>query len=151
MIVGSIPVLSPQAHRRIDQLSFPALVATAALLSRRDARAGSVALLTAAIEGTAHLITDYPPGILPWISFRAHNQWAFAHGCLVAALSLSLPGISRRGRWALRGLAAMPIVLAAVSDTRRSSSWQCGPESYPTRPTARSAAYSSAGCTASGG
>ena len=35
MITGSIPVLSPQAHWRIDQFAFPALLATAALMSRR--------------------------------------------------------------------------------------------------------------------
>ncbi len=120
MIIGSIPVLSPQAYRRIDQYAFPALLATAALLARQDRTAGAVALMTAAVEGTAHLITDYPPAILPWISFRDHNRWAFAHGLLVAALALSLPGIARRNRWALGGLAAMPLALAAVSDTRES-------------------------------
>jgi hypothetical protein len=119
MITGSIPVLSPQAHRRIDQFAFPALLTTAALMSRRDPTAASIALMTAAVEGTAHLITDYPPAILPWISFRDHNRWAFAHGLLVAALALSLPGIARRNRWALGALAAMPIALAAVSDTRQ--------------------------------
>ncbi|MFO0891619.1 MAG: hypothetical protein U0790_21050 [Isosphaeraceae bacterium] len=151
MIIGSIPVLSPEAHRRIDQLSFPALVPTSALLSRRVPRAGSIALLTAAVEGAAHLNTDDPPGILPWIGFQAHNRWAFAHGRLFAALSLSLPGLSRRGRWALRGLAAIPIVLAAVSDTRRSSmeSRSGGSASHPTRGSPRG--HSLGGLAAAGG
>jgi len=120
MITGSIPVLSPQAHRRIDQWAFPALLATAALMSRRDPTAASVALMTAVVEGAAHLITDYPPAILPVIGFRTHNRWAFAHGLFIGALSLSLPGISRRNRAALCALAAMPIMLAALSDTRTS-------------------------------
>jgi hypothetical protein len=117
MIVGGIPLLSPQVHRRVDRLAFPALLATAAQMSRRDRTAGCVALLTAAVEGTAHLITDYPPAVLPWISFRDHNRWAAAHGLLVGALALSLSGISRRNRWALCGLAVMHIAVAAVSDT----------------------------------
>ena len=120
MIVGSIPVLPPQAHRRIDQLAFPALLATAALMSRWDRKVGAVALMTVAVEGTAHLVTAYPPGALPWIGFRAHNRWAPAHGVFVAEPALSLPVISRRNRWALYALGAMPIALAALSDTRQS-------------------------------
>lgn len=75
-------------------------------------------LATAAIEGTAYLTTDYPPAVLPRMSFRAHNRVAPAHGALVIALGLTLPGLSRRGRLALCTLGTMPITLAALSDTR---------------------------------
>ena len=118
MSTGITALISPQAHRRIDQLTFPGLLATAALMARRDRRAAAITLMTAAVEGVAHLTTDYPPAVLPWMSFRTHNRIATAHGVVVMALALLVPGISRRNRRALCALGAMPIALAAMSDTR---------------------------------
>jgi hypothetical protein len=118
MASGIRAVISPQAHRRIDQLTFPGLLATAAWMTRWDEKAAAITLVTAAVEGVAHLTTDYPPAILPWMSFRTHNHLATAHGATVMALALLMPGISRRGRWTLCALGATPITLAALSDTR---------------------------------
>lgn len=112
-------LVSPQAHRRIDQLTFPGLLAASALMAGLDKKAAAIFLLTAAVEGAAHVTTDYPPAILPWMSFRTHNHVATAHGALVITLGLLAPGISPRGRMALCALGAMPIALAAVSDTRQ--------------------------------
>ena len=110
--------MSPRAHRRIDLLTFPALVAAAALLSRRDRRAAAVVLATAAVEGLATATTNYPPPVLgSVISFRAHNRWAASHGLLVAALAAWLPGLTPFGRRALAVLSVMPVTMALVSDT----------------------------------
>ena len=79
MGTGITALISPQAHRRIDQLTFPGLLAAAALMTRVDRKAAAVTLLTAAVEGAAHLTTDYPPAVLPWMSFRTHNRVATAH------------------------------------------------------------------------
>jgi hypothetical protein len=118
MATGIMALVSPQTHRRIDQITFPGLLAAAALMSRQDRRAAGIFLLTAAVEGVAHVTTDYPPAILPLMSFRTHNRVATAHGALVIALGLLIPGLTRRGRLALCTLGTMPISLAAVSDTR---------------------------------
>ena len=118
MATGITSLLSPRAHRRIDQYTFSGLLAAAAAMARVDRRAAAVILATAAVEGTAYLITDYPPAVLPLMSFRTHNRVATAHGALVIGLGLTLPGISRRGRLALCALGSMPITLAALSDTR---------------------------------
>lgn len=118
MATGIMAVVSPQTHRRIDQLTFPGLLATAAWMARWDKRAAAVTLVTAAVEGVAHVTTDYPPAVLPLMSFRTHNRLATAHGALVIALGLTLPGLSHRGRLALCTLGSMPITLAALSDTR---------------------------------
>ncbi len=118
MATGITSLLSSRSHRRIDQLTFPGLLAAAAGMARVDRRAAAVILATAVVEGTAYLTTDYPPAVLPWMSFRTHNRLATAHGAVVMALALLAPGISRRGRWALCALGAMPITLAALSDTR---------------------------------
>ena len=87
-------------------------------MARWDRRAAAVTLATACVEGVAYLTTDYPPAILPLMNFRTHNRVATAHGALVIALGLTLPGLSRRGRLALCALGTMPITLAAPSDTR---------------------------------
>ena len=118
MATGITSLLSPRAHRRIDQFTFPGLLAAAAAMARVDRGAAAVILATAAVEGTAYLTTDYPPAVLPLMSFRTHNRVAAAHGALVIGLGLTLPGLSPRGRLALCTLGAMPITLAALSDTR---------------------------------
>src|SRR5689334_5867530 len=118
MVTDILPLVSPQTHRRIDQLTFPGLLAAAAWMARWDRRAAAVTLATAAIEGTAYLTTHYPPAVLPLMSFRTHNRVAAAHGAFVIALGLTLPGLTRRGRATLCTLGTMPITLAALSDTR---------------------------------
>ena len=117
MATGITAVISPQTHRRMDQLTFPGLLGAAASMARRDRRAAAVILMTAAVEGVAHVTTDYPPAILPLMSFRTHNRVATAHGALVIALGLLAPGLLRRGRLALCALGSIPITLAALSDT----------------------------------
>ena len=122
MLTGILPLVSPQTHRRIDQLTFPGLLAASALLSRFDERAAAITLATAGVEGAAYLMTDYPPAVMPLISFRDHNRWATAHGALVIGLALLAPGLTRRGRLALLALGASPITLAAFSDVKGAES-----------------------------
>lgn len=118
MVTGILPLVSPRTHRRIDQFTFPGLLAAAAWMARWDRRAAAVTLATACVEGGAYLATDYPPSVLPLIGFRTHNRWAATHGTLVIALGLTLPGLSRRVLLALSTLGSMPIILAMLSDTR---------------------------------
>jgi hypothetical protein len=117
MATGITAVISPQTHRRIDQFTFPGLLTTAVWMARWDRRAAAVTLATAAIEGAAYLATDYPPAVLPLMSFRTHNRVATAHGAFVVALGLALPGLTHRGRAALCTLGTMPITLAALRTT----------------------------------
>ena len=69
-------------------------------------------------EDAALLTTDYPPGFLRWMSFRDHVWAATLHGVLAASLGVGVPGIPVRDRRALLGLASMPTVLSALSDTQ---------------------------------
>ena len=112
-----LDLVSPQAHRRIDLLTFPALVIAAAVLARRDRRAAGVVLATAMVEGVATATTNYPPPVAgSVIGFRAHNRWAASHGVLVAALAAWMPGLTPLGRRALAVLSVMPVTLALLSD-----------------------------------
>jgi hypothetical protein len=111
-------VLSPQMHRRVDLVALPSVVASVVWMSRRNGRVAAIMLMIAAGEGAALLTTDYPPGFLRWMTFRDHVWAATLHGILAASLALVVPGIPRRDRRVLLGLASMPIVLSALSDTR---------------------------------
>ena len=111
-------VLSPQMHRRVDLVALPGVIASVVWMSRRDSRAAALMSMIAAGESAALLTTDYPPGFLRWMSFRDHIWAATLHGILAAALGLLVPGIPPRERCVLLGLASMPIVLSALSDTR---------------------------------
>ena len=112
------PVFSPQMHRRIDLLAFPSVIASVLWMSRRNTRVAALMSMIAAGEGVALLTTDYPPGLLRWMSFRDHIWAATLHGILAASLGLLVPGIPVRDRRVLLALASMPIVLSALSDTR---------------------------------
>ncbi len=111
-------VLSPQMHRRVDLVALPGVIASVGLMSRRDSRAAALTSMIAAGEGAALLTSDYPPGFLRWMSFRDHIWAATLHGIRAASMALLVPGIPQRDRRVLLGLASMPIVLSALSDTQ---------------------------------
>lgn len=111
-------MISPQQHRRFDQGAFVGLTATALLVARRDRRAAGVIAALGAAEGTAYLVTDYPPpGLVPLLSFRAHNRLASAGGTILAAIARHAPGLTRGGRATLATVATVPIIMAIISDT----------------------------------
>ena len=97
---------------------MPSVAASVVWMSRRNSRAAALMSMIAAGEGAALLTTDYPPGILRWMTFRDHIWAATLHGILAASLGLLVPGIPSRDRRVLLALASMPVVLSALSDTR---------------------------------
>ncbi len=111
-------VLSPQMHRRIDLVAFPSVITSVVWMSRRNPRVAALMSMIAAGEGAALLTTDSPPGLLRSMSFRDHVWAATLHGLLAASLGLLVPGIPTRDRRVMLALAAMPILLSALSDTR---------------------------------
>ena len=111
-------VFSPQMHRRIDLVALPGVIASVVWMSRRNSRVAAIMSVIAAGEGAALLTTDYPPGLLRWMSFRDHVWAATLHGLLAASLGLLVPGIPPRDRRVMLARASMPIVLSALSDMR---------------------------------
>jgi len=110
--------ISPRAHRRFDNLALPGIAALAFLARRKHPRAAAVMAGMALAEGSAQVTTDYPPPVLlSWMDFREHNRMAVVHGVFFAALGWGLPGLSRAERGVILGLSAIPLALAAFSDT----------------------------------
>jgi len=109
--------LSPQMHRRVDLVALPSVIAWVVWMSRRNRRVAALMGLIAAGEAAALVTTDYPRGLLRWMSFRDHVWAASLHGVLAASLGLLVPDIPARDRRLMLALASMPIVLSALSDT----------------------------------
>jgi hypothetical protein len=105
-------------HHRVDLVAFPSVMASVVWMSRRNSRVAAIMSMIAAGEGAALLTTDYPPGLLRWMTFRDHIWAATLHGILAASLALLVPDIPPRDRRVLLALASMPIILSALSDTR---------------------------------
>ena len=117
--------ISPRAHRRFDQLALPGIVTLALWMRGRNRRAAAVIGAAALAEGSAQFTTDYPPPVaLAWMDFREHNRMAVVHGVLIAAAGCMVPGLSRGQRGLILGLAAIPVALAALSDTSAAAQGQ---------------------------
>jgi hypothetical protein len=108
--------ISPQAHGLIDLLAFPAMLGLTAWLARRNRPAAGLVLLNALGEGTTAAITDFPPGLLPLISFRAHRRVGIYGSPLYLALAAFTPGIPWRYRRFPLLLGLVPLVLNSLSN-----------------------------------
>jgi len=110
--------ISPRAHRRFDQLALPGIITLALWMRRKNPRAAAVIGAAAVAEGSAQFTTDYPPPVaFSWMDFREHNRMAVVHGVFIAAAACLVPGLSRGQRGLILGLSAIPMALAALSDT----------------------------------
>ncbi len=109
-------LVSPQAHRRIDLLTFPVLIGLTAWLARRNPPAASLVALTAATEAATFLTTDFPPGVLPWMSFRDHVRVGLIMPAGVAALAFLFKDIRPADRRIVLAMLAVPLALNALSD-----------------------------------
>jgi len=114
--------ISPRAHRRFDQLALPGIITLALLMRGKNPWAAAVIGAAALAEGSAQFTTDYPPPVaLGWMDFREHNRMAVVHGVFIAAAGCLVPGLSRGQRGLILGLSAIPMALAALSDTSQAA------------------------------
>ena len=108
-------VISPQAHALFDALAFPAGLPLTIYLAKQNPRAGALMSLNLAVEGSVSFFTNYPPAIVPAISFRSHIRIGMVFAPLSASLALLMPGLSRRQRLLLSVLPVIPFVLNGLS------------------------------------
>lgn len=109
-------IISSRAHRRFDSFALPGLIGATVWMSRRNRPAASLVVLTAAIEGAGFLTTDFPPGILPWMSFRDHIRAGLTTPAFIAALALLFRDIPPRERRFVLALLVLPTAVNALSD-----------------------------------
>lgn len=121
-IVGKpIPkIISPRAHRRFDSFVLPGLIGATVWMSRRNRPTASLVALTTAIEGVAFLTTNFPPGILPWMSFRDHIRAGLTTPALIASLAFVFRDVPPRERRLILALLVLPTTVNALSDAKES-------------------------------
>ena len=108
-------VVSPVAHARFDALAFPTMLPLVIYLAKQNPRAGSIMGLNLAVEGGISFFTNYPPAIVPLISFRNHIRIGMVFAPLSMALALLMPGISKRQRLLLSLMPIVPFMLNGIS------------------------------------
>lgn len=110
--------VSPQAHRRFDSAALPGmLVLTAWAARRRSRQAAALLSLTTAIETVTFVMTDFPPGIFPAITFRDHTRVGLAGTAFIGVLCFLLEDLPPGDRRLVLATLAVPAVVNAVSAT----------------------------------
>jgi len=79
-------VISPRTHAIIDYATAGSFLLAGALLWKRNKRAAVGAMLCGAMEAGTAMVTDYPGGVKPLISFQTHGRIDAGFAGFVATL-----------------------------------------------------------------
>ena len=79
-------VISPRTHAIIDYATAGSFLVAGALLWKRNRRAAVGAMLCGAMEAGTAMMTDYPGGVSPVISFETHGRIDAGFAGFVATL-----------------------------------------------------------------
>jgi hypothetical protein len=112
----TLDLVSPRTHAIIDRLCLPILLGCAVWAARRSKPAAAIILTHAVGEGLVGCITQFPTGVWPLISFRAHVRIGQVGGTTLLALSYLLPAEPRAERNVAIFWGLVPNVLNAISD-----------------------------------
>jgi len=86
-VSGRMPkMISPRAHAVIDYIVAGTFFAVGALLWRRNRRAAVGSLACGAVATISSVVTDYPGGIWPVMSFQDHGRVDMALSGFTAAI-----------------------------------------------------------------
>src|SRR3954469_7233776 len=87
MLTDRMPkVISPKTHAIIDYATAGSFLVAGALLWNRNKRAALGAMLCGAMEAGTAMMTDFPGGVKPVISFQAHGRIDAGFAGFVATL-----------------------------------------------------------------
>jgi len=90
MVSSRMPkVVSPEFHAVLDWVSVGAFFLGAALLWRRHKRAGLTAMICGTIQAGSAIMTDYPGGLSPIVTYDTHLKMDAGFSGLIA----SMPGM----------------------------------------------------------
>jgi hypothetical protein len=113
-ITGRMPkVLDPRAHAILDYAIAGSFFVAGALLWARHRRAAVASIACGVAEATTAMITDYPGGAKPLISFHTHGRIDAGMATLVGAMPIALNFANDvESRW----FRAHGIAIAAVTE-----------------------------------
>lgn len=107
--------ISPQAHALFDALAFPVMLPIVRHLAKRSPRAALIMSLNVGVEGGVSLLTNYPPAVVPLISFQNHIRIGIVFAPFSMGLALLVPGIPKRERLLLTVAPLIPFILNSLS------------------------------------
>ena len=84
-------VINPTTHAVLDYLVAGSFLLKGALLWKRNRRAASAALICGGATLANALVTEYPGGVWPKISYRAHGR----NDSALAGFTAAAPGLMR--------------------------------------------------------
>ncbi len=105
-------LISPRAHAVVDYAIAGSLLLMGALMWKRKRRVAIAAIACGAAEMATALITDYPGGLSPLISFNTMGRIDAALATAIGAMPVVLNFSSEREALAFR---TQGIVVAAVT------------------------------------
>ena len=108
-------VISPKAHAIADLLAFPVMVGITLWMARRNKQAAFVMAVNTASEASIALTTNYPPAVIPLISFQNHIKIGIAYSPMSLALATLLPQIPKQERTILCLFPLVPFLLNSMS------------------------------------
>ncbi len=88
LLTNKLPkVISPRTHAIIDYAMIGTFIVVGALFWKKNKKASIAAFSCAAAEATTTLLTDFPGGVAPVISFENHGRI----DATLAGAAVSLP------------------------------------------------------------
>ena len=116
LVLSPFPkLISPQAHALFDALAFPVMLPIVRHLAKRSPRAALIMSLNVGVEGGVSFFTNYPPAVVPLISFQNHIRTGIVFAPLSMGLALLVPGIPKRERVLLTLAPLIPFLLNSLS------------------------------------
>jgi hypothetical protein len=109
-------VISPRAHGVIDYAHAAVFLYAGVRFLRGNKKAGVAALVTGGFLLTEALLTDYPLGVTPRISFKAHGEMDSAFVAAAMAAPKTLGFASEPAAWFFRGNAIAEALIVGMTD-----------------------------------
>lgn len=109
-------VVSPKGHAVADYATSALFLLGAALFWKRNKRASIASLLCGVAEAGVAMLTDYPGGVKPVISFPLHRKIDFGLSSMTAAMPTFIAFEDEKEKAFFRLQSALIVGVAALTD-----------------------------------
>jgi hypothetical protein len=111
-----VPTISPAQHAMLDYGVALGFLAAGASLRRRHRPASNLAFVNGAAVLTMSLLTDYPGGVFPVLSFRGHRAGDIVQALFTAAGPVLFGFAADAEAWGFYGQALSEAGVVAATD-----------------------------------
>jgi hypothetical protein len=115
--------ISPAMHAVLDYTVAATFIGVAALFAGRHRRAAALALTNGVMVAVMSMLTDYPGGVLPILSFRGHRTGDMIQAALAGAGPALFGFAGDREATYFYGQAASEAGVIAATDWEAGAVW----------------------------